>query len=72
MYTENVSYSEIAGAAIKAFGSKSTVKFIKNQADIPNNIFEPDDSLYRRIGYFPQISISLGMQKEAAYRKIVR
>jgi nucleoside-diphosphate-sugar epimerase len=72
MYTENVSYSEIAGAAIKAFGSKSTVKFIKNQADIPNNIFEPDVSLYHLIGYFPQISISLGMQKEAAYRKIVR
>lgn len=72
MNIKNVSYSEVAAAAIEAFGSKSTVQFVKNQPDIPNNIFELDDSLYRLIDYYPQISISLGMEKEAAYRKAVR
>ena len=72
MNTKNVSYSEVAAAAIEAFGSKSTVKFIKEQPDIPNNIFEPDDSLFRLIDYYPQISISHGMKKEADYRKMAR
>ena len=68
--TENVRYSEVAAAAIESFGSTSTVRFIKEQPDIPNNIFELDDSLYHLIDYYPQISISLGMKKEAAFRKI--
>jgi nucleoside-diphosphate-sugar epimerase len=72
MNIENVSYSEVAAAAIEAFGSKSAIKFEKEQPDIPDNIFEPDDTLFRLIDYYPQISISLGMRKEAAYRKIVR
>lgn len=72
MNLENVSYSEVASAAIEAFGSKSTVKFIKEQPDIPNNIFELDDALFRLIDYYPQISISLGMKKEAVYRKMSR
>lgn len=65
----NVSYSEIFNAAISAFKSKSTIKFIKEQPDIPNNTFDIDDSLFRLIGYYPQISISLGMQKEAENRR---
>jgi nucleoside-diphosphate-sugar epimerase len=66
---ETVSYSQVAVAAIDAFGSKSTVRFLKEQPDIPDNIFELDDSLFCLIDYRPQISISLGMKKEAAYRK---
>jgi nucleoside-diphosphate-sugar epimerase len=72
MNIENVSYSEVAAAAIEAFESKSAIKFEKEQPDIPDNIFEPDDTLFRLIDYYPQISISLGMKKEAAYRKIAR
>ena len=72
MNIKDVSYSEVAAAAIEAFGSKSKIKFMTEQPDIPNNIFEPDDSLFRLIDYYPQISISLGMKKEAAYRKMAR
>jgi nucleoside-diphosphate-sugar epimerase len=72
MSNENVSYSEVAASAIAAFESKSAIKFMKEQPDIPNNIFEADDSLFRLIDYYPQISISLGMKKEAAYRRMVR
>jgi nucleoside-diphosphate-sugar epimerase len=70
MNVQNVSYSEVAAAAIDAFGSKSTIKFVKEQPDIPDNIFDLDDSLFRLIDYYPQISISLGMKKEAAHRKM--
>jgi nucleoside-diphosphate-sugar epimerase len=72
MSVKNASYSEIAAAAIDAFGSKSSIKFIKDQPDIPDNIFNFDDSLFRLIDYYPQISISIGMKKEAAHRKMAR
>ncbi len=70
MNTENVSYSEVAVSAIEAFESKSTIRFMKDQPDIPNNIFDQDVSLFRLIEYYPQISILLGLKKEAAYRKM--
>lgn len=72
MNIENVSYSQIAAAAIEAFGSKSLIKFLAEQPDIPDNIFQPDDSLFRLIGYYPQISMSLGMKKEADSAKRTR
>jgi nucleoside-diphosphate-sugar epimerase len=72
MNRQNVSYSEVAAAAIEAFGSRSAIRFVKGNPDIPDNVFDPDDSLFRLIDYYPQISISLGMKMEAAYRKTVR
>ena len=72
MNVDNVSYSEVATAAIVAFESKSDIRFLKEKSDIPDNIFEQDDSLYRLIGYYPQISIMLGMKKEAAHRREFR
>jgi nucleoside-diphosphate-sugar epimerase len=69
---KNVSYSEVAAAAIEAFGSRSTVNFVREQPDIPDNIVESDDELFRLIDYYPQISISIGMKKEAAHRKAAR
>jgi nucleoside-diphosphate-sugar epimerase len=69
---KNVSYSEVAAAAIEAFRSRSTVNFIREQPDIPDNIVESDEELFRLIDYYPQISISIGMKKEAAHRKTAR
>ena len=69
VYPENVSYSQIAQAAIAAFGSTSRVSFAPEQPDIPDNAFEANDNLYQAINYFPQISILNGMQKEAANRR---
>jgi nucleoside-diphosphate-sugar epimerase len=66
---QNVSYSEIAKAAIIAFESKSVVKFIEERPDIPSTMFPANDQLFRLINYYPQISISDGMKKEAIYRK---
>ena len=71
MSTKNVSYSEVAKAAIAAFGSNSSIKFLKEHPDIIDNVFELDDRLYQLIDYFPQIPITLGMKMEADYRRKV-
>jgi len=70
--TENLSFSGLAAAAILAFGSRSQIKFLKEQPDIPDNIFPPDESLFRLIDYYPQITISRGMEKEAVNRKAAK
>lgn len=69
---QNVTYSEVAAAAIDAFKSRSTIKFLKEKPDIPDNSFELDDSLFRMIDFYPKISIEQGMKKEAEYRNRVQ
>lgn len=69
MSPRNVSYTEVANAAIAAFGSSSTIRFAKDQPDIPDNIFPLDDSLFRLLNWYPEIPITEGMKKEAAFRK---
>ena len=65
----DVRYSEIAAAAINAFDSRSQIRFAADKPDILDNAFEPNDSLYRQIEFFPRVTLELGMKKEAAYRK---
>ena len=68
MYSSNVTYSQIAKAALSAFKSKAKIRFLKNKPNIPDNIFEKDNSLYEKIEFYPQISIEEGMKKIALYR----
>lgn len=65
----NLRFSEIAAAAVAAFGSASTIRFDTGKPDISDNAFAVDDTLYRSIGYFPQISLAQGLAREAAHRK---
>ncbi|WP_165405049.1 NAD-dependent epimerase/dehydratase family protein [Rhizobium leguminosarum] len=62
----NLRYSDIAKAAIEAFSSRSIIRFLSDKPDIADNAFPPDETLYRLIDYFPQISFKRGMQMEAA------
>ena len=64
-----VRFSDIIAAAAKAFGSSSQMVFLPQQADIADNIFPADDTLFRLLGRYPRISMELGMEREAAYRK---
>ena len=68
-YPRDISYSEIAAAAVNAFGSNSKVEFVREQSDIPDNVLPIDDSLFRLIGYSPQISFATGMAMEASARR---
>ena len=65
----NVRYSEIAQVAIAAFDSRSTIRFLPDKPDIPDNACIADDRLNRQIGFFPRISLADGMAKEAAHRR---
>lgn len=65
----NVRFSEIAAAAAAAFGNSGTIRFDFEKPDTPDNAFVADDTLYRRIGYFPKISLAKGLAREAARRK---
>lgn len=64
-HTKNVTCLEIAQAAIAAFNSNSKVYFLKNKPDILDNIFAIDDNLYKKIGYYPSISIEEGIRRIA-------
>lgn len=65
----NVSFSEIAAAAVAASGSVSAIHFDAAKPDIPDNAFAADDTLYRLIDYFPRISLEQGLAREAARRR---
>ena len=68
-YPKDQSFSQIAQAAVEAFGSRSAIRFLSDKPDTADNIFNYDDSLYLAIGHTPQICITSGMQMEAAHRR---
>lgn len=65
----DVRYSEVAYAAIKAFSSSSIIRFDYSKPNIPDNIGPIDISLYKTIGYYPAINIGEGIKRIATYRK---
>jgi nucleoside-diphosphate-sugar epimerase len=65
----NVRFSEMAAAAVAAFESRSAVRFDTTKPNIADNAFAADESLYQRIGYFPTISLTQGLAREAARRR---
>jgi UDP-glucose 4-epimerase len=65
----NVRFSEMAAAAVAAAESSSAVRFDTSKPNIADNAFSADESLYRRIGYFPGISMAQGLAREAARRR---
>jgi nucleoside-diphosphate-sugar epimerase len=69
MHTDDTTYSKIANAAFAATGHKGTVQFLPDKPDIPDNIFEKDNSLYKKIEFYPRVSIDEGVQQLINYRK---
>lgn len=65
----NARFSDIATAAVAAFGSASTIRFDSDKPDIADNAFAADEALYRLIDYFPRMSLEQGLTREAARRK---
>lgn len=71
-HTRDVTLSQVARAAFLAFDRPENVRFMRDKPDIADNVFGQDDSLYRMIGYYPQVTIEEGMGKAAIYRKAAR
>jgi len=59
----NASFLDIADAAISAASSNGKVIFDETKADIPDNVFCYDPTLYESIGVTPDIGIREGIQK---------
>ena len=60
-FPANVKYSEIAKTAQKIFKNGGNVKFLTEKKDIPDNIFEFNDDLYKKINYYPKFDINAGI-----------
>lgn len=71
-HTQDVTLAQIARAAFSAFGRSEDIQFLKDKPDVPDNVFDQDDSLYKMIGYYPQVTIEEGMRKAAIFRKAAR
>lgn len=69
MSPTDVSYSSIAKTAQKIFGQGGQVAFLKDRPDIPDNIFEEDLTIYKKLGYSPQISMESGLDRIKKYRE---
>jgi UDP-glucose 4-epimerase len=67
-YSRDVTLSEVAESAIGAFGGKSKVKFLKEKDVIHDNVFFIDDTLYKKIGYYPSLDIGEGIAMIAKSR----
>lgn len=68
-HPQDLSLSQIAQAAVEAFGSRSSIRFLPDKQDIADNIFNFDGSLYSALGHTPQVSIACGMKMEALHRR---
>lgn len=68
-HPQDLRYSQIAQAAADAFESRGAMRFLPDKPDIADNIFPFDDALYQALGHSPRISITQGMQMEAAHRR---
>ena len=64
-HPSNVTYSQIAKAAFEAFGSRGSVRFLRDKPDIPDNVFAADDVLYEAIGFRPSTTIEDGLRRIA-------
>jgi nucleoside-diphosphate-sugar epimerase len=62
-YPSDVTYSQIAKAAIKVYNSSSTIHFVSDKPDIADNIFIKDDTLYKILNLYPDIDIENGISK---------
>jgi nucleoside-diphosphate-sugar epimerase len=62
-HPSDVTYSQIAKAAFQAFGTRGSVRVLRDKPDIPDNVFAIDDALYRVIGFRPSTSIEDGLRR---------
>lgn len=62
--------SEVAHAAIAAADSTSKLSFDTTQADIHDNVFPYDDTLYRLTGRHPEIGIAEGISGLVSSRRV--
>lgn len=63
MAPDDLTYVSIAEKAQQIFDKGGKVKFLKSKPDIPDNVFAKDTSIYERLNYWPQVSITNGIER---------
>lgn len=69
LYPSDATCTQIANAALLAFGAHSVVRFREDKPDISDTVFEQDDALYREIDWVPKVTIEEGMNELARHRR---
>jgi hypothetical protein len=68
MHPRDTSFVEIAETAYGVYNLGGKVTFLKEQKDIPDNIFEQNLSLYNAINQFPKIDLETGIRRIKNFR----
>lgn len=58
---DDVSYLGLAHTAVKVTGSSSKVYFDSSKADICDNVFAKDDSLFKKLEFWPKTPLDVGL-----------
>lgn len=61
-YQTDMTYSQIAVAAYQAFNTQGRVRFLADKPDIPDNVFESDNTLYERLDWSPRLNMLEGLR----------
>jgi nucleoside-diphosphate-sugar epimerase len=61
-FHKDVSYEEVARETYRIFKKEAIIDFDTSKPDMPDNIFEYSDLLYKKIGYTPNTSIKEGIR----------
>ncbi len=69
-FPKDVALSNVAEAALEAFGCGGRIVFLKDKPDIPDNIFGNSTELYEKIGFRPDVDVWQGMRRLAAHRRV--
>lgn len=57
----DVTYSQVAAAAYRAFGTSGTVRHRAEMPDIPDNVFALEREIYARVGFEPATTLDAGI-----------
>lgn len=69
VYSENVSYKQIAETALSVFGKGGTIVFDQEKTETLDNNFSSDTALFDLIDYTPSIDIKTGISRIKAHRE---
>ena len=68
-HPQDLHFSQIAQAAVCAFGSRSQIRCLTDKPDTLDNVFPFDNALYRALGQAPRIDLAQGLRMEAENRQ---
>lgn len=65
----DVTFSQIAQAAQKTFNKGGKVIFLKDKPNTMDNVFNQDPAIYKKLDYYPKISLEAGLKRIKEFRE---